>query len=133
MPLPPYADSETNNERERVLLNFAGSKSESSVTIVFYSCTSNHRLSEDCRAVIEALIHAHREDLIGYGPDCLVAPDSEYIRTHPRKPAATSKATNQKAGSARSKAPAHRSRRGSVVTRDGVLTNDTRSPRQKRR
>ena len=91
---------------------------------------------ENRRAVIEALIHAHREDLIGYGPDCLVAPDSEYIRTHPRKPAApktAAKAGGQRAHSARSKTPAHRSRRGSVVTRDGVLTNDTRSPRQKQR
>ena len=91
---------------------------------------------ENRRAVIEALIHAHREDLIGYGPDCLVAPDSEYIRTHPRKPAApktAAKAGGQRTNSARSKTPAHRSRRGSVVTRDGVLTNDTRSPRQKRR
>jgi len=91
---------------------------------------------ENRRAVIEALIHAHREDLIGYGLDCLVAPDSEYIRTHPRKPAApktAAKAGGQRTNSARSKTPAHRSRRGSVVTRDGVLTNDTRSPRQKRR
>ena len=46
---------------------------------------------------------------------------------------AAAKAGGQRAHSARSKTPAHRSRRGSVVTRDGVLTNDTRSPRQKRR
>lgn len=32
--------------------------------------------------VIEALIRAGREDLIGHGPEYLVQPDQEYLRTH---------------------------------------------------
>ena len=39
---------------------------------------------ENRHNVIQALIRAHREDLIGNGPNCLVAPDNEYIRTHTR-------------------------------------------------
>lgn len=35
---------------------------------------------ENRRGVMEALIRAHREDLIGNRPDCLVAPDPGYIR-----------------------------------------------------
>ena len=45
---------------------------------------------ENRHNVIQALIRAHREDLIGNGPNCLVAPDNEYIRTHTRRPAASS-------------------------------------------
>ena len=36
---------------------------------------------ENRRLVIEALTHAHREDLIGHGPDCLVQPDQEYLKS----------------------------------------------------
>ena len=34
---------------------------------------------ENRRLVIEALVRAGREDLIGHGPDCLVQPDREYL------------------------------------------------------
>lgn len=37
---------------------------------------------ENRRLVIEALIRAKREDLIGQGADCLVQPDQEYLRSH---------------------------------------------------
>lgn len=36
---------------------------------------------ENRRLVIEALTRAHREDLIGHGPDCLVQPDQEYLKS----------------------------------------------------
>ena len=35
---------------------------------------------ENRRIVIEALEEIHRTDLIGNGPDCLVAPDREYAK-----------------------------------------------------
>ena len=35
---------------------------------------------ENRRNVIEALIKAHREDLIGNGPECLVPADAQYMR-----------------------------------------------------
>ena len=34
---------------------------------------------ENRRLVIEALVRAGREDLIGHGADCLVQPDREYL------------------------------------------------------
>ena len=101
---------------------------------------------ENRRNVIEALIAAHREDLIGNGPHCLVTPDAEYIR-----------AQNKKAASARAQAgkDSHRqgnrtakpnskqssrnhknsSQKSHVVERGGMLTNDTRGyrPSKKRR
>lgn len=92
---------------------------------------------ENRRAVIEALIHSPPR-----GPDRLRTGLSGRAgqRIHPHPPAQASSAQN--GGKSRWPAdkqrpvPRHRPtgpRRGSVVTRDGVLTNDTRSPRQKRR
>lgn len=37
---------------------------------------------ENRRAVIEALISCGREELIGRGPGCLIAPDAQYLREH---------------------------------------------------
>ena len=88
---------------------------------------------ENRRGVIEALIRAHREDLIGNGPNCLVTPDAEYIRTHGRKPAA--RTSERPSKNIRSTSRGKPSRRTPVVERGGVLTNDTRSsrPRGKKR
>lgn len=88
---------------------------------------------ENRRGVIEALIRAHREDLIGNGPNCLVTPDAEYIRTHGRKPAA--RTSERPSKNTRSTSRGKPSRRTPVVERGGVLTNDTRSsrPRGKKR
>ena len=46
--------------------------------------------------VREALRRAGREDLIGYGPDCLVRPESGDRRTPPPKPAATTGKRNNR-------------------------------------
>ena len=88
---------------------------------------------ENRRGVIEALIRAHREDLIGNGPNCLVTPDAEYIRTHGRKPVA--RTSERPSKNTRSASRGKPSRRTPVVERGGVLTNDTRSsrPRGKKR
>lgn len=89
---------------------------------------------ENRHNVIEALIRAHREDLIGNGPNCLVTPDIEYIRTHKQQPAPNKKQDSRRAGK-----PAGKNTRGRntshktpVVDRGGVLTNDTRSSRSRK-
>lgn len=89
---------------------------------------------ENRRNVIEALIRAHREDLIGNGPNCLVTPDIEYIRTHKQQPAPNKKQDSRKAGKPAGKNTRGRntSRKTPVVDRGGVLTNDTRSSRKYR-
>ncbi len=40
---------------------------------------------ENQREVIQALVAAHREDLIGHRPDCLVQPDAQYLRMQREK------------------------------------------------
>ena len=88
---------------------------------------------ENRHNVIQALIRAHREDLIGNGPNCLVAPDNEYIRTHTRRPAASSgNAPARKPNGTGAKPRKPVSRKNTVVNRGGVLTNDTRSSRKGR-
>ena len=88
---------------------------------------------ENRHNVIQALIRAHREDLIGNGPNCLVAPDNEYIRTHTRRPAAFSgNAPARKSHGTGAKPRKPVSRKSTVVNRGGVLTNDTRSSRKGR-
>ena len=88
---------------------------------------------ENRHNVIQALIRAHREDLIGNGPNCLVAPDNEYIRTHTRRPAASSgNAPARKSNGTGAKPRKPVSRKSTVVNRGGVLTNDTRSSRKGR-
>ena len=89
---------------------------------------------ENRRNVIEALIRAHREDLIGNGPNCLVTPDIEYIRTHKQQPAPNKKQDSRRAGKPAGKNTRGRntSRKTPVVDRGGVLTNDTRSSRKYR-
>lgn len=89
---------------------------------------------ENRRNVIEALIRAHREDLIGNGPNCLVTPDIEYIRTHKQQPAPNKKQDSRKAGKPAGKNTRGRntSRKTPVVDRGGVLTNDTRSSRSRK-
>ena len=88
---------------------------------------------ENRHNVIQALIRAHREDLIGNGPNCLVAPDNEYIRTHTRRPAASSgNAPARKPNGTGAKPRKPVSRKSTVVNRGGVLTNDTRSSRKGR-
>ncbi len=46
---------------------------------------------ENRRTVIEALVEIHRTDLIGNGPNCLVAPDREYIKKQNEKKAAAAR------------------------------------------
>ena len=89
---------------------------------------------ENRRNVIEALIRAHREDLIGNGPNCLVTPDIEYIRTHKQQPAPNKKQDSRRAGKPAGKNTRGRntSRKTPVVDRGGVLTNDTRSSRSRK-
>lgn len=89
---------------------------------------------ENRRDVIEALIRAHREDLIGNGPNCLVTPDIEYIRTHKQQPAPNKKQDSRRAGKPAGKNTRGRntSRKTPVVDRGGVLTNDTRSSRSRK-
>ena len=45
---------------------------------------------ENRRTVIEALEEIRRTDLIGNGPNCLVAPDREYIKKQNEKKSAES-------------------------------------------
>ena len=89
---------------------------------------------ENRHNVIQALIRAH-----GEGPhwqrlqNCLVAPDNEYIRTHTRRPAASSgNAPARKPNGTGAKPRKPVSRKSTVVNRGGVLTNDTRSSRKGR-
>ena len=61
------------------------------------------------REIIEALIRAGREDLIGSGPGCLVPPDGEYLR---RRRAA--------GGGAKNVPPGRQNRRGAAAGRKGA-------------
>ena len=51
---------------------------------------------ENQREVIQALIAAHREDLIGNRPDCLVQPDAQYLRQQREKREKMSSQQNQR-------------------------------------
>lgn len=88
---------------------------------------------ENRRNVIEALIRAHREDLIGNGPDCLVAPDADYIRAHRQKTAQSRQPERASSKKATKKQGAKSARKTPVVQRGGLLTNDTRASRKKYR
>ena len=88
---------------------------------------------ENRRNVIEALIRAHREDLIGNGPDCLVAPDADYIRAHRQKTAQSRQPERASSKKSAKKQGAKSARKTPVVQRGGLLTNDTRASRKKYR
>ena len=51
---------------------------------------------ENQREVIQALIAAHREDLIGNRPDCLVQPDAQYLRQQREKREKAASQQNQR-------------------------------------
>ena len=92
--------------------------------------TPNLKLSTGYRSVLRALLAL---SLIHICPNCLVAPDNEYIRTHTRRPAASSgNAPARKSNGTGAKPRKPVSRKSTVVNRGGVLTNDTRSSRKGR-
>ena len=77
---------------------------------------------ENRRGVMEALIKAHREDLIGTGPDCLVAPDPDYIRQKRQREqanAAAKRTTGRNAGRNAGRNPGRGSRTTSRDSRRG--------------
>ena len=77
---------------------------------------------ENRRGVMEALIKAHREDLIGTGPDCLVAPDPDYIRQKRQREqanAAAKRTTGRNAGRNAGRNPGRGSRTTSRNPRRG--------------
>ncbi len=61
---------------------------------------------ENQREVIQALVAAHREDLIGHRPDCLVQPDSLYLRQQREKREKTAAQQNQRGASRGRQQPA---------------------------
>ncbi len=63
------------------------------------------------RRVIEALIKAGRQDLIGNTKDCLVSPDAEYLSYQKKKAMAKQNKNTKNKNQSRNKKPAQRGRR----------------------